>query len=371
MSRQWWGPTLDTEQRLVLELADDLIDRRLARCGDESPENVDAARRVLADSGLWTLGAAESAGGGGASLITTLFVLARLAGSWPALAWASTQAHAAATVLDGRPAWTALLADVHQRAAPVAVVDQPAAARFDRTPTRLTGVVDRIDPAGRDPHIVLLLGPTTAVVAEPRHVLSATPLRRTGLDGALTVAVQFDVGLDGAHLLEGVDATRASVVLHLGGAAVAAGIAAAATEAACVHSEQRVQFGAPLAQLPTVRDALMRQVAHSRDCLVSAASVDVSQPLEAAAVLGSACDRAIDVAAAAVQSHGGYGYMAEYPVEAMLRDAVSIRCAAGAADAVRRAGDELAARFAVAPHRRAGSAEPGPSVRPQRSGGSS
>ena len=33
--------------------------------------------------------------------------------------------------------------------------------------------------------------------------------------------------------------------------------------------------------------------------------------------------------AAALQSHGGYGYLTEYPVERMLRDAVSLRAACG------------------------------------------
>jgi hypothetical protein len=46
------------------------------------------------------------------------------------------------------------------------------------------------------------------------------------------------------------------------------------------------------------------------------------------AVLREACDRAIEVAAAALQSFGGYGYLAEYPAERYLRDAVSLRAAA-------------------------------------------
>jgi alkylation response protein AidB-like acyl-CoA dehydrogenase len=97
--RPWAGPRLDDDQQAVLDLIDDLAANRLARVGDDRPDVVDAARRILAEQGLWTLGVAESDGGGGAAVPTMLVALARLAGTWPALAWASVQAHAAAQAL--------------------------------------------------------------------------------------------------------------------------------------------------------------------------------------------------------------------------------------------------------------------------------
>lgn len=343
MSRHGWGPALDDEQRALVELIDNLAASRLARCGDEYPETVAAARRVLAEHGLWTVGADETTGGGGADLTTTVIGLARLAGTWPALAWGSVQAHAAAIVLRDQPAWAGLLSRLHGDGTPVAVVDLAvASSTVVRTSDHVTGFIDRIDPVGESPHLVLLLDATTALVLEPDQIENGSPLRRTGLDGALTRSVRLEVGLRDDNLVEGVDAGRAATMLQVGGAAIAAGIASAAAEAALAYSSGRVQFGAPLTALSTVRDSLMQQASGARDSLVAAASVGLSQPQEAAAVLLSACDRAIDVAAAAVQSHGGYGYMADYPVEALLRDAVSIRCAAGATDAVRFAGRVLA-----------------------------
>jgi alkylation response protein AidB-like acyl-CoA dehydrogenase len=42
-----------------------------------------------------------------------------------------------------------------------------------------------------------------------------------------------------------------------------------------------------------------------------------------------------------VQSHGGYGYMTEYRVEGLLRDAVSLRAAARATESARAAARAL------------------------------
>lgn len=343
MSRHWWGPALDDEQRSLVELIDDLAANRLTRCGDESPETVAAARGVLAEHGLWTVGADEATGGGGADLTTTVIVLARLAGAWPALAWGSVQAHAAAIVLKDQPAWAGLLSRLHGNGSPIAVVDLAGAGpAVVRTPDRLSGFINRVDPVGESPHLMLLLDSTTALILEPDQVRAGPPLRRTGLDGALTTSMRLDVDLRVGNVADGVAAGRAATMLRVGGAAIAAGIAAAAAEAALAYSGSRIQFGAPLTALSTVRDSLVQQASRARQALVAAVSVGLSQPHEAEAVLLSACDGAIDVAAAAVQSHGGYGYMADYPVEALLRDAVSIRCATGATEAVRSAGRALA-----------------------------
>jgi alkylation response protein AidB-like acyl-CoA dehydrogenase len=66
----------------------------------------------------------------------------------------------------------------------------------------------------------------------------------------------------------------------------------------------------------------------------------------------SACARAndramrsgVDVATAAVQLHGGYGYMAEFAVERLMRDAISAR-----ARGRRRSGDRILASSILGP----------------------
>ncbi|MET0885541.1 MAG: acyl-CoA dehydrogenase family protein, partial [Mycetocola sp.] len=59
-------------------------------------------------------------------------------------------------------------------------------------------------------------------------------------------------------------------------------------------------------------------------------SHDTAGPRQSAGVLMHACDAAIDVASAALQVHGGYGYLKEYSPERLLRDAVSLRGASAA-----------------------------------------
>ncbi|WP_157937029.1 acyl-CoA dehydrogenase family protein [Geodermatophilus chilensis] len=135
--------------------------------------------------------------------------------------------------------------------------------------------------------------------------------------------------------------TRARTLLDVGAAAVAAGIAGAAARAALDHSGTREQFGAPLTDLPTVRASLSAQEAAARSVLATALATGIEDARAAAAALAPACDLALDVAAAAVQSHGGYGYMAEYAVEGLLRDAVSLRAATRATESARAAARAL------------------------------
>lgn len=343
MNRSWWGPRVGGDQRAVLDLVDDLTGNRLVRVGDDRPDDVDAARRLLAEHGLWTLGADAAGGGGGADLATTLAAFARLAGHWPALAWASVQAHAAAAVLSAPgESCSQLLADVHRGVAlAVCALDAADGDSVALTDGRLTGVLDRVDPAGRQPRLVLLLDRETAVVVPSEGVTFGPGIRRTGFDGALTVSCRIDAVVSDDAVVRGPQVARARTLLDAGALAVAAGIAEAAAQAALAYSATRVQFGAPLTQLPTVRGSLSSQAAAARAALTTAFGADLDRPDEIAAALAPACDLAIDVAAAAVQSHGGYGYMAEYVVEGLLRDAVSLRAASNAARATRSAARAL------------------------------
>jgi alkylation response protein AidB-like acyl-CoA dehydrogenase len=106
------------------------------------------------------------------------------------------------------------------------------------------------------------------------------------------------------------------------------GLAAAALEAAVAYARERKQFGKPIAAFQAVghmlADMAMR-VESARALLYAVARAvdggceDYAMESSMAKVLGS--DVAMSVTLDAVQVFGGYGYMRDYPVEKMLRDA--------------------------------------------------
>jgi alkylation response protein AidB-like acyl-CoA dehydrogenase len=113
-----------------------------------------------------------------------------------------------------------------------------------------------------------------------------------------------------------------------GVAAQALGIAAGALEEAVQYSRQRRQFGKPISAFQGVQFMLadMAMKVESARALVYACArhmdtgaKDVS--LESAMAKCYASDTAMSVTTDAVQILGGYGYMKEYPVEKMMRDA--------------------------------------------------
>jgi len=339
MRRPWWGPPPHDDERAVLDLVDDLAGDRLQRTDDDSSA-LAAARQVLAEHGLWTLGADESAGGGGADRRTTLLTLARLAGTWPALAWAGVQAHAACLLTAETAAGADLLADVH-RAEPVAVVDA-ADGQVEVVDRRASGVLDRVDATAPDPRVIALVERDTAVLLPPHAVVHGPVLRRTGLGGAMTHACAVHGDIHDDDLVTGPVVERARSLLLAGAAAIAAGTAEAAAYDALSYSRQREQFGGPLTDLPTVRASLSTQVATVRRLLQTALDgTNADDPVATAAALSPTLDDAVAVVADAVQAHGGYGYMVEYRVEGLLRDLVSLRAASGATEAARRAADAL------------------------------
>jgi butyryl-CoA dehydrogenase len=110
--------------------------------------------------------------------------------------------------------------------------------------------------------------------------------------------------------------------------AQAVGLAQGALEAAVNYTEQRVQFGHPLSSLPVVQDILAEmaiQVEAAR-ALVYAAARTVDSGADnytegSAMAKVFASDAAMKVTTDAVQICGGAGYMRDYPLEKMMRDA--------------------------------------------------
>jgi alkylation response protein AidB-like acyl-CoA dehydrogenase len=106
------------------------------------------------------------------------------------------------------------------------------------------------------------------------------------------------------------------------------GLAQGALEAAVDYARQRKQFGKPIAAFQAVGHMLaeMALKVESARALVYAAArtidsgaAEYAMESSLAKVIGS--DTAVAVALDAIQVLGGYGYMRDYPVEKMLRDA--------------------------------------------------
>ncbi len=113
-----------------------------------------------------------------------------------------------------------------------------------------------------------------------------------------------------------------------GVAAQALGIAQGAFDKAIEYARQRVQFGKPIISFQAVSHMLAdmatqteaaRALVYECSRLIDSGAKDVSKLSAMAKVFAS--DVAMKVTVDAVQVFGGYGYMKEYPVEKMMRDA--------------------------------------------------
>ena len=114
---------------------------------------------------------------------------------------------------------------------------------------------------------------------------------------------------------------------RIGIAAQALGIARAAFEAALGYSRERIQFGKPiiehqsvanmLADMHTQLNATRLMVLHAAR-LKSAGHPCLSEASQAKLFASEMAER---VCSHAVQIHGGYGYLEDYPVEKYYRDA--------------------------------------------------
>ncbi len=112
-----------------------------------------------------------------------------------------------------------------------------------------------------------------------------------------------------------------------GVAAMAVGIARAAFEFACEYSKERVQFGVPIAMHQAVAFMIadMATKVEAGRLLTwqsgVAARPGLRNTLAASHAKRFAADSCMEVATDAVQVYGGYGFIKEYPVEKLMRDA--------------------------------------------------
>ena len=108
---------------------------------------------------------------------------------------------------------------------------------------------------------------------------------------------------------------------------MAVGIGRAAFEFARDYSKERVQFGVPIAMHQAIQfmiaDMATKIEAGRLLTWQSAALLDQGKrnTLAAAHAKRFAADSAMEIATDAVQVYGGYGFIKEYPVEKLMRDA--------------------------------------------------
>ena len=128
-----------------------------------------------------------------------------------------------------------------------------------------------------------------------------------------------DEGFTGA--LRVLDGGRISI------AAMAVGIAQGALEASIGYAKERVQFGKPIAEHEAIQFMLADMAVRidaSRVLVHRAAwSKDQGNAFKREAAMAKlyASEMSSFVTNRAIQIHGGYGYIRDYPVERMLRDA--------------------------------------------------
>jgi butyryl-CoA dehydrogenase len=114
---------------------------------------------------------------------------------------------------------------------------------------------------------------------------------------------------------------------RIGIAAQAVGIARAALEASLAYATERRSFGVPIGQHQMIQWMLadMATAVDAARLLTwrAAALKDRGEPYGTASAMAKlfASETAMRVATDAIQVHGGYGYMKDYPVERFFRDA--------------------------------------------------
>ena len=173
------------------------------------------------------------------------------------------------------------------------------------------------------------------VVEADREGFSVGKLEhKLGIKGSPTGSPIFeDVRVPAANLV-GTEGKGLSVALatlertRLGAAAQAVGIAQGATDYANEYAKERIAFGNPIHDLQGIQFKLAdmeTRTAAARELLYKAcAMADRNEPglgKHTSMAKLFASDTAMWVTVEAIQVLGGYGYVTEYPVERMMRDA--------------------------------------------------
>ena len=150
----------------------------------------------------------------------------------------------------------------------------------------------------------------------------------------LVVPAENRIGAEGegvGNMMAALDTSR------LFAAAQAVGLAQGAIDEAVSYAQNRVQFGKPIARTQAIQFMLADMVASTEAARLltrqAAYLMDTEKGHQArkfcAMAKFTASDTAMKVTTDAVQVMGGYGYMKDFPVERMMRDAKLIQIYTG------------------------------------------
>ena len=352
---------LTDEQRMVQDLAREFAEQEVkpiaAEC-DREGRFPHATVKRMGELGLLGIVVPESLGGGGADMMAYVLALEEVAvacASHAVVMSVNNSLVCGPLVEFGTPAQ-------HERfLAPIAsgrglacfALTEPQAgsdARNLATLARRDGDDYVLDgrkvfvTSGRESTVALVFAQTDP---EKAHRGISAFLVEKGTPGFLVPKVEDKLGLRASDTAEfvfeacrvpaanrlGAEGQGFKIAMHvldsgrIGIAAQAVGIARAALEASVAYARERRSFGVPIGQHQMIQWMLadMATAVDAARLLTWRAAVlkDRGKPYGAAASMAKlfASESAMRVATDAVQIHGGYGYIKDYPVERHFRDA--------------------------------------------------
>jgi alkylation response protein AidB-like acyl-CoA dehydrogenase len=358
---------LAEDQREVVGVVRSFVTDRVAPAAAGYEERKEFPRdlfRQLGEMGLGGIPFDEEHGGGGQPFLTYLAVLDELATGHVALAVALSVHHLAAfgahrfgsdylkrrylpRLFSGE--WLGAYALSEASSGSDAAALRTRAERTDEG-WRLTGSKRFISHAGEAEYYLVMArtgddsprGISAFVIEkgwpgfdfgklEEKMGWHASPMRELLFDRC-DVPAENLVGEEGQGFtvaLEALDSGR------LGMAACSVGLAQAALDAAVAFARERHQFGRPVIEFQGLQfllaDMAVQVEAARRLYREAGRARDEGHGTSVACSMAKlfASDVAMRVTIDAVQAHGGYGYMAEYPVERYLREAKALQIVEG------------------------------------------
>ena len=356
-------PTRLTEEQSLLrdavkELADEQVAPRAAAI-DKAAEWPEDMRRLLADHDIFAIPFEEQHGGLGADLLTLCLAIEQLSRhcATTGLILAVQSLGAIPIQVAGTPEqqdrWLPGLASGEKLIA-FGLTEPDAGSDPSGLRTRAVRDGDEYVIDGGKRFIshasvadyVVVFAVTNPDEAKPSRRLSAI-LVETDRPGFKVTRVEHKMGIRGSPTAElAFDGVRVPVGNRLGEegqgfpiamqtfersrpgiAAQAVGIAQGSLEVAAAYAKQRKQFGKPIGELQMIQAMLADMDAATEGArhLLYTACEEIeagNDPARWAALCKLvAGDAAMRVTTDAVQVLGGYGYVDEYPVERMMRDA--------------------------------------------------
>ncbi len=317
----------DDDARALFGLTAELADKELKPAAADAERDAVFPRdafRLIGRAGLLSLPYPESLGGAGQPYETYLQVVEELAGAWLTIGL-GVSVH----VLSCFPLVYAGTAEQQERWLPSHAGQADFYAVFART----SG-----EPEGRQRSRGISC---FHVPAQTPGVKAASPEHKMGMRGSVTAQMLFEDAQVPAEQLIGDEGSGFAIALgaldagRLGIAACATGVAQAALDAAVAYATERKQFGRPVMEfqgLAFMLADMATSVSAARALYLAAARrKDAGLPYRQQAAMAKlfASDTAMKVTTDAVQVLGGYGYVEDFPVERLMREAKVLQIVEG------------------------------------------